>query len=170
MKARPASWWIAWSVGIGSIAMMVGGFALMFVDRNVALPNLGIAATSWTFSDMLNNATNLGIAVLGILLVSRRPENIVGWLFLAGALILSVTQFATSYGLHALVADPGSLPGGLFAAWLANWVNNVGLAILAFLFFLFPTGHLPSRRWRLAPGASVPPVSCPPWRSSFARR
>src|SRR5439155_20941412 len=33
--------------------------------------------------------------------------------------------------------------------WLQNWVWGLGIGIPAtFVLFLFPTGHLPSRRWR----------------------
>src|SRR5207245_3368635 len=79
---------------------------------------------------------------------SRRPQNPIGWLFLALAFALALSDFSAPYGLHALVADPGSLPAGRALAWASNWVFSVVLAMLAFIFLLFPTGHLPSRRWR----------------------
>jgi len=135
-------------VGIGSIVLMAGGILLMYVDRNVALPDVG--SVSWTFPDVLNNVTSMTAAIVGIVLVSRRPDNVISWLFLAITLTLAVSQFATSYGLHALVADPGSLPGGHFAAWFGHWVLSVSEVLVVFIFFLFPTGHLPSRRWRPA--------------------
>jgi hypothetical protein len=34
--------------------------------------------------------------------------------------------------------------------WLANWIWVIPIAMLAFLFLLFPTGQLRSRRWRPA--------------------
>jgi hypothetical protein len=33
-------------------------------------------------------------------------------------------------------------------AWLSNWTWLIPVAMLAFLFLLFPTGHLRSRGWR----------------------
>jgi signal transduction histidine kinase len=48
------------------------------------------------------------------------------------------------------LAQPGSLPGGLAAAWLQNWVWVVSSSLLCvFLPLLFPNGRLLSRRWRL---------------------
>jgi len=53
-------------------------------------------------------------------LASRPPGNRVGWLFLVGSLALGPGGFASAYGLHALVAEPGSLPAGRAFAWLFN--------------------------------------------------
>jgi signal transduction histidine kinase len=93
---------------------------------------------------------NLVVPVVGLVLISRRPANRIGWLFLAVGLSLGLSTFATSYGLRALVAAPGSLPAGRAAVWLTNWSWVIQLALLAFLLLLFPTGQLRSRRWRPA--------------------
>jgi hypothetical protein len=42
------------------------------------------------------------------------------------------------------------LPAGLVFGWLSNWIWAIPFAMLAFLFLLFPTGRLRSRRWRPA--------------------
>jgi signal transduction histidine kinase len=148
MKPRTASR-VAWSVGTASIAMMVGALVLMFVDRHVALPaGSGSSSGQWTFSNVLNNVVNIAGISIGIVLASRRPENRIGWLFLAAGVTLGLSAFGTSYGLHALVADPGSLPAGRAFAWESNWVGLIPLGLLSFLFLLFPTGHLRSARWR----------------------
>ncbi len=50
-----------------------------------------------------------------------------------------------AYAVEALVADPGSLPGGLVAAWFDNWWWLPGLALpLGALLLLMPDGHLAS--------------------------
>src|SRR5262249_54308613 len=47
----------------------------------------------------------------------------------------------------ALIAAPGSLPGGQPIGWLSDWVQIAEFPAVAFVFLLFPTGRLLSRRW-----------------------
>ncbi len=145
MKPRTASR-LAWSIGTFSIALMVGALALMFIDRHAALPAV-ISGGSWNFSNVLSAAVNIAVPTIGIILASRRPENTIGWLFLGAGLTLGLGAFGLSYGAHALVASPGSLPAGRLFAWV-NWIGIVPLGVLMFLFLLFPTGHVRSPRWR----------------------
>ena len=91
---------------------------------------------------------NIGVPIIGIVLASQRPRNPIGWLFLAAGLTLGLSYFGQSYGVHALVVDPGSLPAGRAFTMLGNGLGVLPLGVLAFLFLLFPTGHLPSPRWR----------------------
>jgi signal transduction histidine kinase len=145
MRPRTASR-LAWCVGIVSIVLLIGAIVLMFVDRHAAIPDG--SSGEWTFSNVLNQLVNIAVPAIGIVLASRRPENPIGWLFLVAGLTLGLEAFGTSYGLHALIVNPGSFPGGSALAWAAGWVGVIPVMALAFLFLLFPTGHLPSRRWR----------------------
>jgi len=86
------------------------------------------------------------LASVALIITLRRPENAVGWLLAAAVLGLGVQQFAGNYGHHALT-HPGTLPGGRLAAMVQS-VGVVALVALALVFLVFPTGHLPSRRWR----------------------
>ena len=86
------------------------------------------------------------LASVALIITLRRPENAVGWLQAAAVLGLGVQQFAGNYGHYALT-HPGILPGGRLAA-LVQSVGVVALVALALVFLVFPTGHLPSRRWR----------------------
>jgi signal transduction histidine kinase len=142
---------LAWSIGVVSIALILAGLALTFVDRHVGMPD-SQAATSgtWSFGNVLNGLVNVAATGFGILLALRRPRNPIGWLFLTAGFALGLSAFGTSYALHALVADPGSLPGGRAAAWASNCLGLVPLGVLCFLFLLFPTGRLPTPRWRWA--------------------
>jgi signal transduction histidine kinase len=136
---------VAWSVGLVSIALMIGALALYVVDRNTV--ELPAAVGTWnlfTF-DLL---ANLGVPVIGILITTRRPDNTIGWLFLVAGLFLGIAAFGHLYAVHALLATPGELPGGELAAWIGRVVLPIPLCLLPLLFLLFPTGHLPSPRWR----------------------
>jgi MFS family permease len=87
--------------------------------------------------------------VVGALVVAHRPSNAIGWIFSAVGLLPSTGALAAEYANHALVTRPGSLPGGILAAWYASWPWYPALALaLVFAPLLFPTGRLLSRRWR----------------------
>ena len=87
-------------------------------------------------------------AAVGLLLALRRPRNAIGWLFLATACILGYSLVVTRWAIDALVAHRGSLPGGRIAAPLGYtaWVPLLACVLLVLV--LFPSGRLPSRRWR----------------------
>jgi signal transduction histidine kinase len=136
---------LAWSVGIVSIVLMVAALVLMFVDRESDLPN---DVATWNASDVLGVFVSLGVPVLGVVIVNKRPRNTIGWVFIVAGAALALVTFGQVYALHALRADPGSLPAGRVLAWVSNVLWPIPLAALILLFLLFPTGHLPSPRWR----------------------
>jgi signal transduction histidine kinase len=136
---------VAWSIGILSIALMVAGLVIRFVNRHAILPQV---SDSWSFSNVLDVAVTIALPIIGLVIASRRRENSLGWLLLAAGLALGVGSFSRAFALHALYADPGSLPAGRAFAWLSNWMWTLPIALLPFLFLLFPTGRLPARRWR----------------------
>ncbi len=138
--------WVAGCIAAGSIALMAVALVLDYADRDL----LPASMTGWTFGNVSGQVVNLAVPVVGFVLASRRPANRIGWLFLTAGVVLAVDAFGTQYGLRALVAAPGSLPAGRAVAWFANWLWVFSVAVLAFVFLLFPTGHLRSRRWRPA--------------------
>jgi hypothetical protein len=87
-------------------------------------------------------------AVVGAVVAARRSENPIGWLLSAGGLLVGFGLFAGQYAYYTLVTRPGSLPGGQAMLWLAGWPFDAGLFLVLFLLLLFPTGRLPSPRWR----------------------
>jgi hypothetical protein len=129
-----------------SVALIGGGLVLAYVDRHLVPASL----TNWTVSNISGQVVNVAVPVAGLVLASRRPENRIGWLFLVAGLALGLSGFSAPYALHALVADRGSLPAGRVFGWLSNWIWVIAVAALAYLFLLFPTGRLRSRRWRPA--------------------
>jgi signal transduction histidine kinase len=148
MRPRTASR-LAWSVGIFSIALEIGTLVLMFGFRHAALPAT-VSAYRWDISRVLVEVVVIGLPMIGIVLASKRPENRIGWIFLAAGLMNGLEDFGVSYGIRALVVAPGSLPAGRALAWMGSWITGIPLGLLAFFFLLFPTGNLPSPRWRPA--------------------
>ncbi|HEV2711858.1 MAG TPA: hypothetical protein VGU26_02085, partial [Gaiellaceae bacterium] len=90
--------------------------------------------------------------IVGALIASRNAGGAVGWICLAIGVGVSATGFAEAYALYALEINPGSLPGGAYAALATSfsWVAFIGL-IGVYLILFFPDGKLPSRRWRPLP-------------------
>ena len=138
--------WVAGCAAAVSGALIAGALVLAYADRRLLPADL----TGWNFSDVFDGVANLAVPVVGFVIAFRRPTNRVGWVFLVAGLGLGLGSFSRAYGLHALVAEPGSWPAARAAAWLANWIWVIPIAMLAFLFLLFPTGQLRSPRWRPA--------------------
>lgn len=127
---------------------------------------------------VLGDLVGLAYMTVGALIAARRPDNAIGWLFLAAAFLIIVSVFMGSYAVYALVTRPGALPGGEVIAWIAAWSRDIGfLLMFTFLLLLFPSGKLLSRRWRpLAWAAAVTIVlftvsaALRPGPLSFARK
>ncbi len=86
--------------------------------------------------------------LVGVVVASRRPENPIGWLFCAIGLANALFFFSDEYVVHALTIRPGALPGVAWLAWSQLWTVFVMWSLMFFSLMLFPTGRLPSPRWR----------------------
>lgn len=126
---------------------MVGSSALTAFGLLLYLQNRSAPGTS-QFFDPVTPVVAATAPVIGAVIVSRRPADPVGWL-LSTTCLVAVAFSAEQYAVYALVTDPGSLPGGSWMAWLGSWLWMVGtLPLTTLLLLLFPTGTLPSPRWR----------------------
>jgi len=94
----------------------------------------------------------LGTALCGVLVATRRRANACGWLLLGVAVVLSCGAANQSY---AQAAAGRSWPLGEAAAWVASWLAIPGFAGLGFLVLLYPSGRLPSSRWRVVAWAGA---------------
>jgi hypothetical protein len=88
-------------------------------------------------------------AVVGALLVARRPTNAIGWILSAVGLMVS-TIFGAGSGYATYMMATRGQPDALavLGAWAANCLWFVMLALaLIYLPLLFPDGRLLTRRW-----------------------
>lgn len=88
----------------------------------------------------------IALAAVGGLIAVRRPDNSYGWVLLGVALAWTVNGLTIDYAALALAREwPGAGPAALVAVMTGGlaWGTFVTFALL-----LFPTGSLPSMRWR----------------------
>jgi hypothetical protein len=128
---------LGWSVWAATLALVAAALALEAVNLGgLRMGHVGLAAAFLCFP------------TVGALIASRRPANAVGWICCAIGFGISLGVTAGEYARYGL-AHPGSLPAPTLVGWPAIWAGYAALGVSStFLLLLFPTGHLPSRRWR----------------------
>ena len=121
-------------------------------------------------ADIVHLAALLPFVTVGALIAARRPSNSIGWLILAGTLLVTLDTFVGEYALRGLVLEPDSLPAADVAAWAYQWIWFIPIALLSTLFVVFPGGRTQGRagRWALVPTCvavflMVGPVSVWSW-------
>jgi signal transduction histidine kinase len=136
MSRRSA--WVAWSVAVLAIALGAIGIWIGFVNAQPVGFEVGallVAVVPFT--------------LIGALIASRFPQNPIGWIFCAVGALQGLESASYQYALRAVILEPGTLPLGGFAAWVAFWAWMPSLGLLTtFLFLLFPNGRPASSRWR----------------------
>lgn len=147
---------------------LLGIVGVLLVTATVVLLLVGRAAP-WPDAAWIGRgpAVLIGLIVpISWLLTHRRPDNPVGWLLsLAG-----MSYIFNSLCLAAVVvaSDRGATTTAIWVAWLVawSWVPAVVLTLLALA--RFPTGRLPSRRWRILDVAAL--LSIVGWATQEALR
>jgi hypothetical protein len=109
----------------------------------------------WSKSSLVDNVEGVmpdvgfgAFAVVGALLVARRPANAIGRIMASIGLMEAIFTTGTAYATYVMATrdQPDAL--AVFGAWCANWFWFVMLALaLVYLPILFPDGRLLSRRW-----------------------
>jgi hypothetical protein len=87
-------------------------------------------------------------AVVGALLVVRRPANAIGWILAAIGLMVSIFNAGGGYATYVMATRGRPDALAVLGAWVANcyWFLMLALALI-YLPMLFPDGRLLSRRW-----------------------
>jgi hypothetical protein len=136
---RAASW-LAWSLWALSVALTALSLVLLALIRS----HPGTHIFDW----WLGNALVIIDATVGAIVASRRPQNPVGWLLCLSGVAVSISSFTSQYAIYALLVRPDSTPAGEAMAWIAAWLLPIMIGLQVSYVLLFPTGRLPSRRWR----------------------
>jgi hypothetical protein len=134
---------LGWGLLAGSAALLAAGNVVVATAPLPTLP----APDRWGVLAVLFSLAYLVFSLVGALIVSRRPENVVGWLFCAIGFVNACWVFTIGYATRALAGGADWLPAGQLAAWLDNVLAVPGGWLLLPVFYLFPTGRPLSARW-----------------------
>ena len=133
--------WALWSV---SVVFLVAGLVTVRAGGpNNPQTALGLSLAALSF------------ATVGAILVSRLPENIIGWLLALGGLGFALSSGAPGLADAGLIVHPGSVPGAIWFAWLSQWIWAPALLVVILLALVYPSGRLLSSRWRPVAVATV---------------
>jgi hypothetical protein len=137
--------------GLTRLAWALCALTLLVLAASLVLILLGLSTTQaampWR-GQAISLVGVVGAPILGGLIASRRSRNPYGWLWLGFGLGLVLQQLAASYGAYARVVEPGTLVAPLTISEVLSLGGPIALGLAPFLMLLFPTGRLPSRRWR----------------------
>jgi hypothetical protein len=134
---------LAWAAY--ALAVAIVGAAVVLAVVNVAAGSARPAEFGLAYALIA-----LTYGLVGVVVVGRRPDSRVGWLFCVIGLPSGLSCLGDQYGRLALVTRPGSLPGGAWAAWIGAWAWIITPLAFPLLLLVFPDGRLPSPRWRPA--------------------
>jgi signal transduction histidine kinase len=151
--------WVGWSLCAVALACAAASFVVSLLG-----PGPGVFETFGLIAFT-------SFPIVGAVLALRRPDSWIGWIFLGIGLSFGLATLSASYADFALLERRGSIPGGGIASWASTWSWPWGIVLtFTFLLLLFPTGHLPSPRWRpvawlsgLAMAMTVIPVAVAAW-------
>jgi hypothetical protein len=146
-RTRVALAWALWLVAFGCCA--AGLLVTLAIYRPLTAAVLAEGAVYAFFFV-------LGFATVGLVLAVRRPENLIGWLYLAAGLAWAYTIPVQPW-IDQLVREHRPLPlvpQLVAATGDLSWAPAIGLGV-TLPALLLPNGHLRSRRWRLVVITSV---------------
>lgn len=126
--------WSVWLLVVGSwlVAGPLGGQAS---DGIAPMASYGVFVVAF--------------ATVGALIAARRPRHPIGWILLGSVLFYLAGGLADDYAQLHLTNNGVPESAAVAAAWFSTWVWTAAFGPAAtFGLLLFPTGRLPSRRWR----------------------
>lgn len=143
--------WVAIVIGLLNASLGIG--TVIFSRINGVDWRTILSDGSWILA--------LSMTSIGVLIVTLRTHNPLGWIFCAIGFSQGLVSFSLQYATYALITAVGALPGGAFMSWVGQLAWFPGLSLLlTYAVLLFPTGHLPSPRWRIFAWICLIPLIC----------
>jgi hypothetical protein len=130
--------WVAWSLSclsfLGYLYLLLS-YGALWPDE----PDLVISAletSSWVL-----------VSTLALLVIRSQPRNQVGWWLMAVGVSSPLEEFLTRFA-HVGYQAWGATALVVGAAWVVRWIWIVGQVNIPFILLYYPTGRVPSSRWR----------------------
>jgi hypothetical protein len=134
---------------VARLAWLLWGLSLVLASLGILLVVLNHHSNTRVFDYWVENTViALVFSPVGAVIVAHRSRHLIGWIFCAIGLVGAARSVGAGYAGYALLAAPGSLPGGELAAWIVSWLWVLHHGLFVFLFLLFPDGRFPTPRWR----------------------
>ena len=133
---------MAWVSALFAAALLIGVLALVFVQR----PTGDDVQTAGIGGVLSVGLGVLAFAIVGALIVTRRPRHPIGWIYTASGLLIGLALFSVEYSRLArqLLLPFAPVGDAVFGVtFFAGFLLPITFGLL-----LFPDGHLPSRAWR----------------------
>jgi signal transduction histidine kinase len=130
-----------------SMVLWVGTLLIALVGTALTLMAWGDLILADSLSNVAGALAGVVYATLGALIV-RRARNLIGWLLQGVGLGFAFLSLTDAYAVFGIATHPGSVPAPEAVGAIAEWAFVVTAPSLAFMLFFFPTGTLPSPRWR----------------------
>jgi signal transduction histidine kinase len=138
--------------------------ALWVATGLIALAGIVLTIVGWddlvtadAIPNLVSGFGGLVYSTLGLLIV-RRARNAFGWILQGLGLGFAFLSFTGAYAVVGIATSPGALPGPQVVGMIAQTTWVLTAPSLAFMLFFFPTGRLPSARWRPIVGVGVTAV------------
>jgi hypothetical protein len=145
LLARVAGWLI--------VPLYAAGVCMSYVlQRRAGLPN------EHPVEELVLQVGFGAFAMVGSLLVAKRPTNLIGWIMATVALTVAISRAGGTYAAYLIVTRGQPDVLAVFGAWIGSWYWwLVIVPAVIYLPLLFPDGRLPSRRW--LPVAVLPGIA-----------
>lgn len=138
-KTKKQRWPVAVWVLVAFMAVI--NYVLLFLRRDM------FPEGSFGF-EIMWVSTALVFAFVGALIISRDRKHVIGWLLMITPIMITVSTIL-GYFIEPELAEATTLNTRLFLyLWFGAWSWWLLIGPILLIFYLFPTGHLISKRWR----------------------
>jgi signal transduction histidine kinase len=139
--------WLGWALAVATVALCGAGtnFGDLAATAHGHQP-AQLRAAQHYFG--LTPIFAISFAIVGALIVWRRPRNRIGWVCCGIGVLWGVEEFVLGFYSYAVYAPHPPIPATHLVTWLVSWIWILPVNLtFFFLPFLFPDGEPVSPRW-----------------------